>query len=129
MAKNKIKNITGYGPEIELVLIGGYLPYIWLGNDSNYGYINSRSIKKLRRFCDTILRSKKPKRRQKMDDFVNPGQQECRKCGFQHVSIKYLPSTNISGMSFPEYLEIKCNTCGFRWDTFTKESVPKKEFR
>lgn len=57
--RNKIKLQTGGGPNLVVELVGGCSPYIWIGNDENYGYLSDRSVKKLMRFCKTCIKPKK----------------------------------------------------------------------
>lgn len=57
--KDKIKIKCGANQKLEVQLIGGSKPYIWIGGESISGYVNDRSIRKLKRFCDVCLKAKK----------------------------------------------------------------------
>ena len=57
--KNEILVSTGHGPALAICFTGGPKPYLWIGNNDNYGYVPDRSIRKLHRFCEQILKAER----------------------------------------------------------------------
>jgi len=53
--------------------------------------------------------------------------EECRKCGWRDIRIRYMSNDVTFFSLFGDLLECKCRRCGYVWRVMCKDHIPIKE--